>query len=616
MRNIFRIIIIFLMLFVLLVFFGILYSGGSIDLGGLRFARVRPASLVIIFCILYSLFSLIKKPIPFKDALAENSLIFLTCLVLIVYLGNFRTLSASDTVPARYLPLSILREGDFDLDEFRNLHPRAEVTGLVRQDEHYVSSYPVGAPLLAVPFYILTAIGNSPANSWFPVDLEKLAASVIVTMSVVLFYFTALLLTSRRMAVLISIIYALGTSSLSVSSQALWQHGASQLSLTAALYCLIRGSKESQWTLLAGLPAAFAVVCRPTDALLIIPMGLYVLFHQIRKLPGFMFSSLPAIAFQLLYNYFYFDNVFRTQWRVTEGWFWSTPLMDGAKNILFSPARGLFIYSPIFLFSMIGMIFAWKKGGTLLLRYLSVGVIATLSLYSTFFMWWGGATYGPRLLADLSPILCLFLCEIKTLLAKRAAKIVFAILVVFSITAHAIGAYADDRFWNADMIIDFNPHRAWQWTDNQLVNAPKRMWNAAKIGIWSLPTTASNPELFDAVIRTEPSNFIFIRPLKALSLKIWATNSGRSVWLHGSMEKEGTVILLINWHRRGKLIDRFSIRRRIRYQVFPNESYFYDLGLIAPEKEGRYDLEVVLGLSQKDSLIPRKSLLIPVRVSR
>src|SRR5262245_55039662 len=44
---------------------------------------------------------------------------------LTVYLANGRTLRTGDTLPARYLPFSILREHDFDLDEFPFLYDAA-----------------------------------------------------------------------------------------------------------------------------------------------------------------------------------------------------------------------------------------------------------------------------------------------------------------------------------------------------------------------------------------------------------------------------------------------------------------------------------------------------------
>ncbi len=613
MRNIFRILILVLIVFAFLILFAVLYSGGMIDVAGIRIVRATPATPIIALCILFSIYILVRKPLSLKEAIDENLLSLLVCIVLILYLGNYRTIAAGDTIPARYLPLSILREGNFDLDEFRNLHPRSAVSGIVYRGNHYVSFYPVGAPLIAVPIYLPSAIGPMPGNSRFTTDLEKLAASLLVVLSVIVLYFAVLALTSRRMALLIAAIYALGTSSFSVSSQALWQHGPSQLCLAAALYCLVRGSKEPLWTSLAGFPAALAVVCRPTDALLVIPMGLYVLFHQTRQLPGFLLCSVPPILFQALYNYYYFDNPFRTQWRVTRAEFWSTPLIEGIASILFSPARGLFIYSSIFVFSIVGVVLAWRNNGTLLFRYLSIGVVANLLLYSKFFMWWGGSTYGPRLLADLSPILCLFLCEIKMLFIKGYARIIFIVLTTFSIAAHAIGAYADDPFWNADLHIDSSSNVAWLWTDNQLINAPKRAWNATKILILGPPTTRSDPDLFAAEIKSDP-NFISVRPLKRVWLTVHTTNSGKAVWLHGAMKKPGTVSFHMNWYRKGRLLGRFSIRKRLRYQVFPGDSYHYSVKLIAPDQEGSYDLEIATALTQIDSQLQRKSIRIPVRV--
>ncbi len=204
---------------------------------------------------------------------------------LIIYLANGRTIWSGDTLPARYLPLSILREGNFDLDEFpflfdRDKFPYPRYLRLV--NGHYVSDYPVGAALLAIPFYLPSALGHVDPQSSLVEDLEKLSAAVIVALSAVVLYFALRRLTSRSGSLLVTALYALGTSSLSESSQALWQHGASQLALTAALYCLVRGRTEAGWVAFAGFPLAFAVISRPTDVLLALPLGIYVLVHHRR----------------------------------------------------------------------------------------------------------------------------------------------------------------------------------------------------------------------------------------------------------------------------------------------------------------------------------------------
>jgi hypothetical protein len=614
--KIFRILILVSIICVSVILIGILYSGGFINIAGIRNPRAEPASYVIALCILVPIYQLLKHPASFKEALTENSLLLVLCTVLILYTANYRMLGASDTVPARHLPLSILREGNFDLDEFSYLHKSAEMRGMTFTGQHYVSSYPIGSAIFALPFYFVSAIGRMPGNSWFTLELEKFAASLIILTSVIIFYFTLLRFVPRYAALIISVIYALATSSFSVSSQALWQHSASQLCLTAALYCLVRGSKEPIWTSFAGFPAAFAVVCRPTDALLVAPMGLYVLFHQTRQFPRFLLCAIPPILFQLVYNNHYFDNPFRTQFEVAQTDFWSTPVFEGLANILFSPSRGLFIYSPVLIFGIIGIIRCWTKSGTLLLRYLSVGVIANILLYSKFFCWWGGYTYGPRLLADITPILCLFFVETKFLFTKSFFKIAFLILAAFSITAHAIGSYADHMRWNVDFEINTHPEAGWYWTDNQLVNPPKRWWNSIKIQALKLPTTRSNPELFDAQIWVEPTKNVSVRPSKQLTFDIQLTNIGKAAWLEGYAWQNGSIFLILDWYRNDQLQNYLSARRKLRYQVLPGESTRYFVELNTPGIKGQYNLEIALAVTQMDSKMRKKSFYIPVRVQK
>ncbi len=224
MRKILSILILVLIISIFVILIGVLYSGGLIDVAGIRITRVNPATFVITLCFLIPIYVVFRKAASLKDGLAENTFGLLIYFVLILYFGNYRTLGASDTIPARYLPLSILREGDFDLDEFADLHGRPASSGMVYRETHLVSSYPVGASVLASPFYLPSAIGPMPGNSRFVGDLEKFAAAFIVVLSVIVLYFAVLRLTTHRMALLITIVYALATSSFSVSSQALWQH--------------------------------------------------------------------------------------------------------------------------------------------------------------------------------------------------------------------------------------------------------------------------------------------------------------------------------------------------------------------------------------------------------
>ncbi|HLA80664.1 MAG TPA: glycosyltransferase family 39 protein [Thermoleophilia bacterium] len=229
-------------------------------------------------------------------------------MALFIYNANGRQMGAVDTIPSRLLPYSILKEGNFDLDEFRFLYAHGVPRNLIQAGGHLVSAYPPGTAILALPFYILPIFASVPPDSKLVTDVEKLAAAVLTALSVALMYATIRRLSDQKEALILSLIHAFGTSSLSISSQALWQHGPSQLLLAASLYCLVRGNEQPQWAAVSGLPLGMAVLCRPTDLLIAAPLAVYVSYVYRRQAFLFALLALPSVAFVLLYNYWYFGS--------------------------------------------------------------------------------------------------------------------------------------------------------------------------------------------------------------------------------------------------------------------------------------------------------------------
>jgi dolichyl-phosphate-mannose-protein mannosyltransferase len=513
-------------------------------------------------------------------------------------------------LPARYLPLSILRERNLDLDEFAFPHDGTTFPNpyfLRFASGHFVSDYPVGAALLVVPLYVPSALG--PVGPRAPVveDLEKLSAAVVVALSAVVLYLTFGRLPSPAAALGVTAVYALGTSSLSVSSQALWQHGASQLALAAALYCLVRGRHDTRWSAFAGFPLAFAVICRPTDLLVVLPLALYVVVRRRRHVWGFVLSGLPPLIFQLWYNATYFRNLARVQFGFTLGSMardilagagdWTTPLGTGLSGILLSPGRGLLVYSPIFLLSFVGIALSWRRGGDRLLRYASAGVVLTILLYAKWAMWWGGSSYGPRLLADLAPVLALSLYPLTPWLrTSRALTAVFCLLAAWSIGAHAIGAFVDDRSWysNGGADVDHYPARLWSWSDNQLVNPPRDFVTRLMIDARRLPTSRTAPELLAASYQTDAPPRLTVDCGKTVPMLVVATNTGRAAWLAHSRGETGVVNLGWRWHADGRPELPGEGRARLGAAVLPGQRHRFWTAMLAPREPGTYVLEVGL----------------------
>jgi hypothetical protein len=566
-----------------------------------------PAMLLLMLVMIHTALQALPT-FPVVRPAHQATLLF--AAILIVYLANGRTIWSTDTLPARFLPMHVLRTGSFDLSTLLAHEPTAELVQarpqsgvqpstpsyLIRINGRVVSLYPVGAALLALPFYLPSALGHVPSDAPFLAQVEKLAAATLTALSALVLYSTLYRLTSQRFARLLTVVYALGTSSLSVSSQALWQHGASQLALTAALYCLVRGQSAPRWLGYAGFPLAFAVICRPTNAILVGCLGFYLGIHHHAALARCLLSGLPPVLFQLWYNSHYFDHPLRTQY--LELGYWVTPWWEGLSGVLLSPSRGLFIYSPIVLFSLVGSVYAWRRFGASLLRYVSVGVLLTILLYSKWVMWWGGSSYGPRLLADLSPSLMLLLSPLQDLWHRRTAvRWIFLVAALWSIGAHAIGAFWDDNRWN-----DFDYRhtdrlqgRLWSWTDNQLVNAPRDILRRAVIVLGGHATSRTAPTLLSAAYHLQPPPTLQVTAAAPISLALEAVNDGQAVWLAWTRQPDGAVKLGWRWFNETRHLPEIPEGRvPLLYDVLPRQSHRFGATIDAPPVPGTYLLEVGL----------------------
>src|SRR5215203_54464 len=122
-----------------------------------------------------------------SESLRSPILLFL--VTILIYSLNDITLWSGDTIAARFLPLSLVREFDFDLDEYTFLYEPKVPYFLKVHDGHVISIYPPWVSVLALPVYVGPAILGIDATSYLMEDLEKRAAMLITAVSVVVLYF-------------------------------------------------------------------------------------------------------------------------------------------------------------------------------------------------------------------------------------------------------------------------------------------------------------------------------------------------------------------------------------------------------------------------------------------
>ncbi len=231
----------------------------------------------------------------------------------------------------------------------------------------------------------------------------------------------------------------------------------------------------------------------------------------------------------------------------------------------------------------------------MLLRYMGVGAILSIVMVAKWHKTSGGESFGPRLLADLTPIMAFALFPLAdSIRNRRALAVAFAVLCAWSITANASGAFISYRGWNQWALNDADK-RLWLWGDNPVVDPFRSTFDSMRIALGHRQTSRNSPNLLDArlVMVNPPAHDT--APGARVHISIRATNTGKAVWLGGrSADERGMVSLGWEWKRDGKVVGDSEERRELHRDVFPGESMDLDATAVAPDASGNYELEISL----------------------
>jgi hypothetical protein len=429
-----------------------------------------------------------------KHPLSSRVIAFLFAATsIVVYNANARPITSGDSLPARLIPFSILLDGTLTLDRFfvgrvdpvkfasASLDERNQYFYLASRHGRLYSKYPVALPILITPVYApLVLFRRDWSDSELHVAsavMEKITASLIAALSVAAMFTLLSALTDRRIALALTFAFAFGTTTWTTSSQALWQHGAGVLFMLLSLCVLVNRTYPPA---VVGIFAALAVAIRPSNiffwiALLVVDTWVH---RSIRRaaliaLPGIIVGGMVAA-----YNVAVFGNLRGGYGLVTAPF--SGAQINGLAGILFSPSRGLLIYSPFLIAGFIGL---WITLRNSAIRRSPVYAIAALFvvcdvlLIASWKSWWGGWSYGPRIVTEATAMLVVLSAPAaETFRTHRSARVSFVVLTAYSVAVQALGAvaYRPIGGWNSYPIsVDKRPDRLWDWRDSQILRTAK-----------------------------------------------------------------------------------------------------------------------------------------------
>jgi hypothetical protein len=566
--------------------------------------------------------------------------LLILCALLPIYIVNFRLTGAGDSLPTRVLPFSILREGNLNLDEFA-WSPRSDgrLPYYVRRDgEHVYSVSTIGTALVVTPLYVLPAwwlaangVGYDDVRARVViVVMERIAAALLTALSASVLFVVLCRLTTHRWALALTLIYALGTSSWSISSQALWPHALSELCLVVLTAILLSPAPSRTGLIMAGLVVAAMVANRPQMAVFALPALLFLWQHRRRQMLWFVAIPLVAGVLLLAYNVAVFSNPIGGYGSLRH---FDGSLSEGLFGLTVSPNRGLLIYTPIMLFALWGAVQVWRVStAPPWLRWLTVGVVLHVLVHAKFDEWWAGYAYGPRYFTDVLPALTIFLVYGLVPFCRTAVmRAVVAVLALYGIGIQAIGVYAADDRWNRDPVpLEVRPDRVWDWGDLQIMRAVHNGWRAGELApvmvdAFRDPVPARIIPLSEADLASDigarglPTQ---LPPGGTASGVVEVTNRSAVAWPafngDGVINSRNLMFLLVRWLANGRPLEGVGDVVPLPLNVSPGETVEVPVSVTAPSVPGDFELElrVSQAVDRRRGRTGQDALRLVVRVRR
>ncbi len=270
-----------------------------------------------------------------------------------------------------------------------------------------------GSSFLSLPFVALMDIaGVSPAtpdkkyNLAGEVIVQKVLAALLMASLVIVFFWTALLALNWRWSAIVAIGAGLGTQVWSTASRGMWAHTWEMMLGGLVVYLLfasaLRRSSVRPIALATLLSWMFFV--RPVGAVPVVIVSIYILVCHRAELVPYALAGIAWLLAFIAYSLRIFGTVVPYYYVSNDPHGLGIHFGSGLYGTLLGPSRGIFIFSPIFAVVIFLALRYWRTLPNRALAVVALCAIAATAVASAAHPeWWGGYSYGPRLLADAVP---------------------------------------------------------------------------------------------------------------------------------------------------------------------------------------------------------------------
>jgi len=336
-------------------------------------------------------------------------------------------LSTAKGVLSYYDDVSMLQVTEAIVERATMAVPPRTYGALLGIDGRHYSQYGVGQSLLAIPFYVVGRYLERFVPSLCCVidDRGFVRGSVLVYIVSTLGIFSSaaaiaiLFLSCRELgfsqpaSIIAALSLGLGTFAWHYS-RTFMSESTSMLAVAASFYGLLRFSRDRSLIglVVSGVAASWAVLLRPANVIVIVPMGLWLAWElwrwgRRRPLEALRAAALWTAPIALgigaiaAYNVTRFGTILETGYGAA-AYALTTPVYVGLYGFILSPGKSVFIYAPILLAGVAGW-WAVRRRSPIITTVV-VGIIGIYLLFYAQFPWWyGGGVWGPRYLTVILP---------------------------------------------------------------------------------------------------------------------------------------------------------------------------------------------------------------------
>jgi hypothetical protein len=339
---------------------------------------------------------------------SHSSLI--TCLIVSVMAGfvflftGYKEPIVSDDVTSLATVAALSEKGTLAISEMRWLD-RFVGVGATGIDGNLYSKYGIGQVLVALPFYSLGRMIPSPPSVWSNHVIANSSSGVRFALftnallGAALVYVTSSLIEAvwGKFRLLSALVLAFA-SPVFFASRTFGTEIGSALSLVIAVWCCLR----KHFTL-GMLFVCIAALFRPIT---IIFSASWLIFLWKRPCREWFLNTMVLGAGVLAlagYNVWRYGTITQTGYAEGTGF---TFQLEGLMGFFASPGRSIIYFMPIAVF-MISSISSIIKSRNTFLMGILCGIAAFFFAHAMWREWYGGWTYGPRLLIPIIPFIVL-----------------------------------------------------------------------------------------------------------------------------------------------------------------------------------------------------------------